>query len=298
MKFTLRQLQVFLATAHHENISQAAQSLNMSQSAASESLKTLESHFNMRFFERHGKTLKLNEMGRQFWPRVESLLVQAETLEKEFISQPSIGTLKVGATLTIGNYLLVPLIAEYMSKFGESKVELHVHNTTKIVEDIVNFELDVGLIEGEINHPQLLITPWREDELIPFCSASHPLAKKSQLSDQDLMQAEWIMRESGSGTRQTFERAMHGLMPKLNIALELEHTEAIKRAVSTGFGISCLSKVCLEDAFDRGELVPLNVPDRNFRRDFYVIMQKQKYLSKPIMQWLKLCGLSHYPQLS
>lgn len=289
MKFTLRQLQIFSATAHHENISHAAKSLNMSQSAASEALKTLESQFDVRFFERHGKQLKLNEIGRQFWPRVESLLVQADTLEKDFISQPSLGKLKVGATLTIGNYLVVPIIAEYMSQFSDSKVELHVHNTSRIVEDVLNFELDVGLIEGELNHPQLDISPWMEDELVCFCAPNHPLANKSCLSDQDLMSAEWVMRESGSGTRQTFERAMHGLMPKLNIVLELEHTEAIKRAVATGFGISCLSKVCLEEGFTRGDFMPLEVTHRNFKRDFYFILQKQKYLSKPIKQWLNLC---------
>lgn len=292
MKFTLRQLQVFLATANHENISKAAQRLNMSQSAASGALKELESLYDLKFFERAGKRLKLNELGRQFWPRAEALLAQARDLEADLLSHRELGQLNVGATLTIGNYLAVSIMAGYMAEQPGARVHLKVANTRSIVDRVLAFDLDLGLIEGEIHHPDLELLPWREDELVVFCAPEHPLAQKGTLDDDALRAAHWIVREPGSGTRQTFERGMHGLVSELDLALELEHTEAIKRAVEAGLGISCLSRVCLREAFARGSLVELAVPHRDFSRDFYFVLHRQKYLSPGIKRWLELCRQS------
>jgi len=133
------------------------------------------------------------------------------------------------------------------------------------------------------------VIPWRGDRLMVFCAPDHPLADKAELTDQDLLAATWILRESGSGTRQTFDRAMHGLLPDLNVLLELQHTEAIKRAVTAGMGVGCLSEVALQDAFDRGSLIPLPVPHRDLERSFYFIMHRQKYRSAGVEQWLQLC---------
>ena len=289
MRYTLRQLEIFLAAAHFQNISRASESLSMSQSAASGALKELESQFDIQLFDRVGKRLQLNDFGRALQPRAEELLARADELEAAFGRHVDSGPLKVGATLRIGNYLAVPMIAEYMKQYDGGRVTLDVANTATISEKLLKFELDVGLIEGEINNSDLSITPWRDDELVVFCAKNHPLATKKYLSDDDLLSVEWIVRESGSGIRQTFDRAMHNLLSDLNILLELEHTEAIKRAVESGMGIGCLSRITLKDAFDRGSLVELTVADRDFRRKFYMVYHKQKYLTPAIENWLALC---------
>ncbi|OZG71053.1 LysR family transcriptional regulator [Hahella sp. CCB-MM4] len=289
MHFTLRQLQIFLAAAHYENITQAARHLSMSQSAASEALKTLESQFDIQLFDRVGKTLQLNELGRLLRPRVEALIERAEDLELDFRQHTDIGSLKVGATLSIGNYLAVTIMARFMKDHPAANVSLEVANTTTIARKVLNFELDIGLIEGELNNPDLDVIPWREDELAVFCAPEHPYAKKAELSDEDILNVEWILRERGSGTRQAFEWAMHGIIPQLKVAIELEHTEAIKRAVEAGLGIGCLSRITLEDAFKRGSLIPLPVPQRQFGRHFYFILHKEKYRSAGIQNWLDLC---------
>ncbi|WP_445359246.1 LysR family transcriptional regulator [Microbulbifer sp. ANSA005] len=289
MRYTLRQLEVFLACAHHENVSRAAESLSMSQSAASTALKEFEQQFELRLFERTGKRLRLNELGRQLWPRAEELLERAQELEQTLATHRELGSLKIGATLTIGNYLTASVMARYMEEQPGTQVQLEVANTAAIAERVLNFELDLGLIEGEINHPDLEIIPWRHDELVVFCAPNHPLASRKRLADKDLVGATWITRESGSGTRQTFERAMAGILPKLHILLELQHTEAIKRAVETGLGISCLSRVSLAEAFKRNSLIELPVPQRNFQREFYFALQRQKYRSAGIERWIELC---------
>ena len=289
MKLTLRQLEVFLAIAHFENVTQAANSLALSQSAASTALKELEQRFDIYLFDRIGKRLQLNELGQRMRPRAEALLAQAGEFERSLTSSEDVGAIKVGATLTIGNYLAVGIIARFMALHPDSRIELNVENTRAIAARIRNFELDVGLIEGELQDPDLEVLPWRDDELTLFCAPQHPLAKRQILTDTDLLQAKWIVRETGSGTRQAFDRAMTGLLSNLNLLLELQHTEGIKRAVEANLGIGCLSRLTLEEAFRRGSLVPLKAPHRNWQRSFYFILHRQKFTSSGINSWLELC---------
>ncbi|MCP5207201.1 MAG: LysR family transcriptional regulator [Hahellaceae bacterium] len=294
MKFTLRQIEVFLATAHEQNISLAAQRLSMSQSAASGALKNLEDTYDVQLFDRVGKKLQINEQGLALRTRAEALMAMARDLDQALLKHADVGPLKVGATLTIGNYIAVNIVAHFMREHPEAKVSLEVANTTMIAKKVLNYELDIGLVEGEINHPELEIIPWHQDELAVFCSPEHALAQYCELSDKALTRAPWILRESGSGTRQAFDWAMHGLLSQLHILLELQHTEAIKRAVEAGLGIGCLSRVTLEDAFRRGSLIHLPVPQRDFKRQFYFVLNKSKYRSSGVKQWMALCE-SFYP---
>ena len=289
MHFTLKQLKVFLAVASHENVSMAAEELAMSQSAASTALKELEQRFDVVLFDRVGKRLQLNEQGALLRPQAAALLSQAEQIESSLIRHSDVGELKVGATLTIGNYVAIGIMAAFIQDHPSAQVELDVENTRAIASKVRNFELDIGLIEGELQEPDLDVQYWRDDTLSVFCSPQHPLAKKKELSDADLKQADWIVREKGSGTRQAFDRAMSGMLSEMILRLELQHTEGIKRAVEAGLGIGCLSELTLQDAFKRGTLVPLLAPQRDWTRKFYFILHKQKFLSRGVQSWIEHC---------
>ncbi len=289
MRYTLRQLEVFLATARYENVTRAARALAMSQSAASGSLRELESQFDVKLFDRLGKRLQLSELGVQLRPQAERLLDQAREFEQALAGEDVIGRLQIGATLTIGNYIAVNMIADFRRLHPQANIVLRVANTETIAKRVSSFELDMGLIEGELQHPDLDIVHWRRDELVVFAAPDHPLVQASALSDQDLQALPWIVRERGSGTRQAFDRAMHGILPDLHIAMELQHTEAIKRAVEAGLGVGCLSQICLSEAFKHGTLVPLAVPGRDFRREWYLISHRDKFHSAALKEWLALC---------
>ena len=288
MRYTLRQLEVFLTVAREGSVSRAAEALAMSQSAASGSLTDLERQFDVRLFERVGKRLQLSELGRSIRAQAEALHDGARDLELALGGRAGIGKLRIGATLTIGNYLAVPLMARFLREHPGAEPTLAVANTEEIARQVANFEIDVGLIEGEIEHPDLELSPWRDDNLVVFCAATHPFAHKRTLTDEDLRQAAWIVRERGSGTRQAFDRAMRGLQP-LRIALELQHTEAIKGAVEAGMGVGCLSHLTLADSFSRKTLKLCRVPGRDFRRQFYVLLHRQKHRSAGIAAWLDIC---------
>jgi DNA-binding transcriptional LysR family regulator len=289
MRYTLRQLEVFLSVARHDSVTRAAEALAMSQSAVSEALAELEHQFEIQLFQRVGKRLQLSELGRALRPAAESLHAQARELEAQLASQASVGTLRIGATLSIGDYLVPPLMARFMAEQQGARATLHVANTADIARRVLNFELDVGIVEGEVVEPALEVTRWRPDELVVFCAPSHPFAKKQKLTDKDLLSARWITREPGSGTRQAFERAMHGILPELEIALELQHTEAIMGAVKAGLGVGCISRIALSDSLALGTLVGCRVPQRNFRRNFFFLLHKQKYKSAGVRAWLALC---------
>ncbi|MEY8263227.1 MAG: LysR family transcriptional regulator [Bermanella sp.] len=289
MRFSLRQLEVFLATAHFQNVSKAADSLAMSQSAASSALKELESQFDILLFDRVGKRLQLNEQGRLIRSRAEALLEQAREVEQALMQHKDAGAVKVGATLTIGNYLAVGILSRLMSDQPEAEVSLSVANTQQIMARVLNYDLDLGMIEGEVQHGELDIIPWRDDDLCVFCAPDHELAHKESISDADLTGNLWVLREAGSGTRQAFDRALHGILPQIKVNLELQHTEAIKNAVSSGLGLGCLSRICLQEAFKRGDLVELHVPQRDFKRTLYFIMHKKKFRSAGVQRWLDYC---------
>ena len=291
MNFTLRQLEIFLTITKAGSITQAAKYLNLSQSAVSSALKDLEKQFDFLLFDRVGKRLQLNEIGKKLRPRAESLLAQAQDLEQSIASTNELNQLKIGATLTIANSLALPMISDYLKRFNNAPISLEIDNTQEVVKQVLNFEIEMGMIEGETHEPQLSVTHWRDDHLKLFCNPKHPLACKEIITDEDLLSAKWILREPGSGTRQTFDRAMHGLLPRLNVTLVLSDAEAIKRAVKHSIGISCLSTLSLDDELKRGEIVQIDIPKRDFNRKFYLIMHKQKHITRSLQNWLNLCEI-------
>jgi DNA-binding transcriptional LysR family regulator len=289
MKFTIRQLQIFLAVAKHQNISKAAQSLHMSQSAASEALINLEHMYEVSLFDRVSNKLALNAIGHTLRKEADNLIAHCQSFEEQLLDHTDVGHIKVGASFTIGNHLATRYLAGYLANYPEADVQLDIANTPDVVARVLNFDVDVGMIEGEVHHRELELIPWREDELIVFCAADHPLARKKTLTNKDIKEALWILREPDSGARHTFDRALAGLLPDINIYLELRHNEAIKNAVESGLGIGCLSQIVLKKNFANGDLVPLTLPRRNMRRTFYFALAKKRFRLESVKSWMETC---------
>ena len=288
MKLTLRQMEVFAAIARCENVSRAANGLAMSQSAASSALVELERQFDCPLFDRIGKSLRLNATGRGLLPLAEDLLARAAEVES-LLGGGALGPVAVGATLTIGNYLATLIVADYLQQHPSSRISLKVANTRHVLEGILRCELDVGLIEGEANDPDLLVQPWRDDELVVFCAPDHPLARGGMGTSDTLATEHWILREPGSGTRAVFDRIIAPALGSPKIRLQLEHTEAIKRAVEAGLGLACLSRVALGEAFRRGSLVEVNTPQFDLRRRFNFVLHRQRHISPASRAFIALC---------
>lgn len=288
MHFTLRQLEVFVAVAQDGTVSGAAHRLAMSQSAASTALGELERQFEVQLFDRIGRSLRLNAVGRDLLPRAVALLDRAEEIEGLLTRHAVFGDLAIGATLTVGNYLATLVVADFLQRHPDSHIHLRVHNTTAILEALLRFELDLGLVEGACHHPDLEVEPWVADELVVFAAPGHPLAA-GPASWARLVQEPWILREPGSGTRATFDQAVAALEGVPRVRLELEHTEAIKRSVESGLGLGCISRLALREAFRRGSLVPIECPDLKLGRYFNFVWHRHKYRTAGMAAFLDLC---------
>ena len=289
MKFSLRQLQVFVAVARSGSVSQAAVDISLSQSATSTALSAFERQFDCQLFDRAGKRLRINALGGQLLPKAVELLDRAGEIEELLEGHAGLGSLRIGATLTIGNYLATLIVADFLRRHAEARVQLTVHNTATIIEQVAGFELDLGLIEGACHHPDLETQAWVSDELMVFAPPDHPLARRRKVSVAELMRETWILREKGSGTREVFEQALRNFHVEPTIRLELEHTEAIKRAVESGLGLGCISRLALKEAFRRGSLAPIHTPDLDLQRNFQFLWHRHKYQTSALREFLTAC---------
>jgi DNA-binding transcriptional LysR family regulator len=292
MRFTFRQLEVFLAIAYHENITLAAHQLHMSQSAASNALKELELQFNIQLFDRLGKRLQINSCGKSARVHIEKLLSHSKEVQNHLSNHIEFGSLNIGSTMTIANDLAINLIHDFKLSYPNTLFNFYIANTQTITQRVENFELDIGMIEGSINHSSLNCIKWRDDELSVFCHPDHPLARVKNVSNEDLINANWIVREIGSGTRQTFDRAMHDILPKLSITLSLQLPNTIKQTVDKNLGLGCLSKNSLIADFKSERFIEIPLSSRNLQRSFYIIMRENKYFTADIERWLELCRIT------
>jgi DNA-binding transcriptional LysR family regulator len=294
MRLTLRQLEVFTAVCRTGGVTAAANSIALSQSATSQALAELEAALEGPLFDRAGRRkLLLNERGRALLPRAIELLERAGEIEATLRRHGATGEtlVQLAASLTVGNYLLPPLIGAWLARQSHTRVELRVENTESVIAAVAAYQADAGFIEGPCEHPELRVLPWREDELQVIGPPAHPLARRRRLTPQDLEQAAWVLREHGSGTREVFDRAAESAGIAIHARLELGHTEAVMRAVMAGAGLGCLSRFVVEDAVRRGELALLPTPFLELRRPLHAVLHKARFLGPGLRATLQACGL-------
>jgi DNA-binding transcriptional LysR family regulator len=289
MKITFKQIEVFVAIAKAKSITRASEELHLTQSACSMSLSAMENQLGGVLFDRHGKKLIMNERGRVLFPKAANIITQVKELQDLMAGKKEealAGHLILGASTTIGNYLLPRIIGNFVGFHPQAKVTLQVANTEQIIEKLLKFEVDIGMIEGNCYSDEIEVFPWKKDELIIIASPRHPLSKKRKIKLEDLHQAKWILREPGSGTREKFEEAMIG---KINTFLEFGHTEAVKQAVLAELGISCLSRTAVAELLKNGQLIQLKTPFLKLTRDFYILLHKDKHKTAILNRFIDEC---------
>ncbi|UCQ53265.1 LysR family transcriptional regulator [Edwardsiella tarda] len=286
MHITLRQLEVFTEVLKSGSTTQASMVLALSQSAVSAALSDLETQLSVRLFDRVGKRLVVNEHGRLLYPKAMALLEQASEIEQLFKGES--GALRIAASSTIGNYILPPMMAAYRRDFPVTPLELHVGNSHDVISAVAEFNADLGLIEGPCHMPELTTQSWLEDELVVFAAPDHPLLREPVTLGR-LAEAPWILRETGSGTREVVEHLLLSHLPHFDLVMELGNSEAIKHAVRYGIGISCLSRRVIEEQLSNGTLVEVPLPGINLHRSLYLIHHRQKHISKALARFLSYC---------
>jgi DNA-binding transcriptional LysR family regulator len=273
MNVTLTQLRVFCEVARREHFSQAAEALYVSQPAVSKSVKDLERQVGLPLFEQIGRRTQLTEAGRVLMGHAERLLMELADADRAIQGMlgGEIGRLVVGASSTPGTYLLPLLLGEFRRRHPGVEVCLEVADTREVVQRVTGGQLDVGVVGEAPFDPSLRVERFRRDTLVLILSADHPLAARDPIDPANLADAPFIMREQGSSTRHVLERALRerGLEPR--IVMELGSTEAIKKTVAAGLGISFVSRYAVELEERVGVLVSRPVPTLSLHRDLHVI---------------------------
>jgi DNA-binding transcriptional LysR family regulator len=289
LRTTLRQVEVFVAIARRGNVTQAAAGIGMTQSAASMALADYENQLSTRLFDRIGKRLVLNEDGRVLYPKAVETLERVQEMEALFQRERRAANLRLGASSTIGNYLLPQLIGKFRAARPGSRFELEVGNTRQVIDAVLDFGIDIGFVEGPCLHPDIEAIFWQADELAICAAPNHPLAQPGAATADTLRQAEWILREPGSGTREVVDQLLMSQLGGIRLAMELGGTEAIKRAVESGIGISCLPRIALTGAVERGNLVAIPTPFLHLSRALHILLHRQKHRTEGILGLLDFC---------
>lgn len=283
---TIRQLQVFLAIAKTENIGTASEHLVMSKSAVSQALAELEGRLGVQLFDRTRGRIHLTPEGRRLMPQADEMVNRAVGISELFKVQKTFSAFRVGCTRTIGTFMLADLLRGYEDEKGWVPTAT-IANIQQIVEKLGRFELDTALIEGPVTDPDFVTEPWMEDEMIVIAPKEHPLTGRL-VQYEELANAQWILREEGSASRNFFDTQLRQKISLVNVRVELNSFDAILRSVIQGLGITYMSARVLTDPFYGRYFSRVELPDV-FVRQLTFCHQRDKYLSNDIRDWMSLC---------
>ncbi|REE88643.1 LysR family transcriptional regulator [Paenibacillus taihuensis] len=283
MALNFHQLHIFYTVAERGSFSAAAQALHMTQPAVTMQVQSLEDYFGTKLLQRSTKRIELTEAGRALMPyarRSIELIRDTDVQMSKFTKQLK-GRLQLGASLTIGEYILPRLLGPFGSEYPHIAISMKVMNTAQIMEDIINHQLNFGLVEAPVNHPDMHMEAVMSDELKLIVGKSHPLAGSTEVELEEVMNYPFVLREQGSGTRLVMEdvlRTKNIDLTTMKIVMELGSTGAVKSAVEAGLGISFVSSSSVKHELALGLIQTIPIRDVQFKRQFYSIFLKSALL--------------------
>ena len=289
-RLTLDQLRIFVAVAEREHVTQAAQALNLTQSATSSAVAALEGRHGVRLFDRLGRRIVLTAAGKIFLAEARALLAQSAAAERALADLAGLktGVVSLAASQTVGNYWLPPLLKTFAETYPGLSIRLQIGNTESVAAMTGAGEIDLGFVEGEIEGRQVAATPIGEDEMV-VVAAPRLLERLRSAGADWLAGAPWVVREQGSGTREAFEAAMKDFGVETferRIVLELPSNEAVGGAVAAGAGLAVMSRLVVHTAIESGALVvaPLNLRSRRF----FLLRHRERYLPQAARALIRL----------
>lgn len=284
----LNQLWVFYQVAKHKSFSQAAESLFLSQPAVSNQVKLLEESYGLKLFDRSGRGVELTNPGEillSYAERIFSLAKEADSVIEE-IQGLKAGGIRISASNTLGAYYLPDILDPFRKQHPRIEIRMNVGYTQTVVEDILTFRSDLGLIGREVLHPNIVALPLWQEELVLIVPPDHPFAERPIIDRAELQGQAFIMSEQGSGVREITENILAGAKASPQVVMELGENEAVKRAVASGMGITLISTTVARRELEAGQIRAVRLSGETILRQFYIIHHRDKYLSNLIRAFL------------
>lgn len=285
---TIRHLRIFIEVAESGKMSLAASKFFLSQPTVSQVIAELESHYEVRLFERLSKRLHITSAGRTLLAQAKQVVASFDDLERTMRQTGSKQPLRMGASVTVGTCLMNRVSDQFRKRNSEAPLSVYVNNTSVIEKQLLDSALDLALVEGEIKSPDLVVTPVTDDYLVLVCSAAHPFAHREVICPQELGQEMFILREKGSGTRELFEQFMEEQHIPLHVAWVCNNSEAIKNAVLGNQGLSVISARLVENEILEQKIHVVRLQEcvqyRHciWKRNFKLVLHKDKYITPAV----------------
>lgn len=295
----LEELKTFVEITNFKSFTKAAQNLNISQPTASLHIKNLENEFNALLFVRTKRTFHMTPAGKLLYKRAIQLLKLAEQTKEEILWQHKEvnGVLRIAASYTVGESVIPNIIVKFHKMFPNFQFEIMIKNTEDVELAIRELTSDIGFIEGTVKASELIVQPFKKDQLILVASKTHPLARKSTIQVDELLSTHWVMREKGSGTREYTDyllQAIGNITPSKTI---ISTNEGVKQIVLNGLGVAVVSTSSVKNELGREELVKLAVDIKPLERTFAVLtaplMAQKKHIQVFLDELFKHVNLTH-----
>jgi DNA-binding transcriptional LysR family regulator len=271
-------LQVFNTVAKRLNFTKAAEELFITQPAVTKHIQEIENHFKVKLFERNGTKIKLTPAGETLLHFTDQLFTVYRNMEFELntFTQQHTGKLRIGASTTVAQYVLPPVLAAFHRKFKDIKVTLTINNTGQIEQALQNKDIELGIIEGQSKNNLFKYTEFVKDELALVANISHPLAKKGMIKPEELLKIPLLLREPGSGTLEVLAHALKPLgikIAQLQNEMQLGSTESMKLYLLNSNAMAFLSVHSILKELQNKECCIIDVKGLNIERHFYFIKQ-------------------------
>ncbi|WAA12716.1 LysR family transcriptional regulator [Fervidibacillus halotolerans] len=275
-------LQVFVKVVEKGNFSKAAEELHMTQPAVSQHIQSLEREMGVKLLERTNKFVRMNAYGEIVYTYAKEILTlhrKMKRLIEDRNNLPS-GDLKIGASYTIGEYVLPSILSKLRQRYPDIRPKIVIGNSEKISNQVAKGQIDVGLIESNHIRKDVIATPFAKDTLHMYISPTHPLAKMNPAPKEALEKVPWIVREKGSGTREVANQLLQLLRLEEVEIMEFGSTQVIKESVEAGLGITVLSEWAVRKEMVLGSLMILPNQYTPFFRTFSIIKPISSFETK------------------
>ena len=270
-------MRVFVTVAEQRHFSRAGELLNLSQPGVSLHIRNLENELGSKLLHRSPKEVRLTEAGAILYKHAKQILAHYEEAghEIQLLRDEVTGSLHLGASFTIGEYILPGRLAEFARQYPQVNLQVTIGNTEEIIAAVKGNLLDMGFIEGETGDMELDIIPYMKDEMILVAASGHPLAGVLT-TDYDLLQNQiWVLREPGSGTRAYSDHFLQEGNLSVKRSYVFNSSQGVKEAVAAGLGMALMSRWIVRKELASGEIVELRIRQKLPERDFLIIRRKE-----------------------
>lgn len=286
-------LRIFCLVVEEGSISQAIKPLYLSQPAATRKIHQLEDFYGAMLFDRESGKLTVSSIGKALYPIAKQIVTEfdrSKILIDQMTEKAQI-QIKIGASLTIGEYLLPEVLGKFKKKHPDYQVTLTIGNTPTIINQLINDTIDLAIVEGLVeDHEQLIVKKLTNDSLHLVCSSNHPWSSRHEIEAEELGNERMIWREETSGTRAIIEAMLShaGVLEDINYYMELGSTQAIKGAVEANLGVSILPDIATAREVQQKTLCRLNIKGLTLKRQFWLVQKKQRFEQVGVTNLIRL----------